>query len=227
MNGYILDFLTVCKKNMGSILYNYDIVFRTSSIHLASKDYYQILGVSKSSSAKDIKKAYYQLAKKYHPDTNKGDKEAQKKFQEVSEAYECLSDDNKRKQYDTFGSAGAGMGGGDPFSGAGGFSSNQWDFRSSIDPEELFRTIFGDQSRRTSQFGENPFDFGQPQEYKMKISFLEAAKGVEKEMTFNIMDNCPKCRGSGNEPGTTADRYLTNFRIVLVTVLMQNLVFGI
>ena len=68
----------------------------------SSKDYYEVLGVSRNAPQKDIKKAYYQLAKKYHPDTNKGDNSAQKKFQDVSEAYECLSDESKRKQYDAF-----------------------------------------------------------------------------------------------------------------------------
>ena len=187
------------------------IIFRTSSISFASKDFYEVLGVSRDSSAKDIKKAYYQLAKKYHPDTNKGDKEAQKKFQEVSEAYECLSDDNKRKQYDAFGSTGSGhggMGGGDPFGGGfPGAGAGGWNFKSSIDPEELFRTIFGDKNWRSDQFGgAGGGDFGQRTEYRIKVSFLDAAKGIEKEMSFNIMDNCPKCHGSGNEPGTQTDR---------------------
>jgi DnaJ-class molecular chaperone len=83
--------------------------------------------VPKSASGKDIKKAYYELAKKFHPDTNKGDKEAQKKFQEVSEAYECLSDDNKRKQYDAFGHAGDNAGGGNPFEGFN--TGGAWNFR--------------------------------------------------------------------------------------------------
>lgn len=180
-------------------------LLRTSACLQASKDYYNTLGVDKNASSKDIKKAYYQLAKKYHPDTNKGDKETQKKFQEVSEAYECLSDDSKRKQYDAFGSTdgGGGFGGGNPFGGQG-FPGGGWDFKSNIDPEELFRTIFGDKTWRGG--GESPFDFGQPQEYRMKISFLEAAKGIEKEMTVNMMDSCPKCHGSGSEPGTSSDR---------------------
>lgn len=179
--------------------------FRTSARLEAPKDFYNVLGVSKEATAKDIKKAYYQLAKKYHPDTNKGDKETQLKFQEVSEAYECLSDENKRKQYDAFGSADGG--GGNPFGqgfpGAGGGFSG---FKSNIDPEELFRTIFGDKSFRGGGFGDTQFDFGQPTEYKMKINFLEAARGVEKEISVNIMDNCPKCRGGGSEPGTSSER---------------------
>jgi len=179
--------------------------FRTSARLEAPKDFYNVFGVSKEATAKDIKKAYYQLAKKYHPDTNKGDKETQLKFQEVSEAYECLSDENKRKQYDAFGSADGG--GGNPFGqgfpGAGGGFSG---FKSNIDPEELFRTIFGDKSFRGGGFGDTQFDFGQPTEYKMKINFLEAARGVEKEISVNIMDNCPKCRGGGSEPGTSSER---------------------
>lgn len=110
---------------------------------LAAKDYYKILGVSKNGSAKEIKKAYYQLAKKYHPDTNKDDPNASKKFQEVSEAYEILSDDTKRKEYDTFGTTTEQMnrnGGGGP-SGGQGFNQH-WQYTSTINPEELFK--YGD-----------------------------------------------------------------------------------
>lgn len=109
---------------------------------LSSKDYYKILGVSKNSSAKDIKKAYYQLAKKYHPDTNK-DSDSSKKFQEVSEAYEILSDDTKRKEYDTFGTTTEQMnrnGGGGGGAGPTGHGFNQhWQYTSTINPEELFK----------------------------------------------------------------------------------------
>lgn len=104
-------------------------------------DYYKTLGVSKNSSTKDIKKAYYQLAKKYHPDTNKDDPNASKKFQEVSEAYEILSDDTKRKEYDTYGTTTEQMnrnGGAAPGGGAQGFGQN-WQYQSTIDPEELFK----------------------------------------------------------------------------------------
>jgi len=181
---------------------------RTSAAFLSSSDYYKVLGVSRDATAKDIKKAYYQLAKKYHPDTNKGNKETQKKFQEVSEAYECLSDDSKRKQYDAYGTSDGG-GGGNPFGeGFPGASAGGWNFKSNIDPEELFRTIFGDKTWRggAGGFNDAQFDFGQPTEYKMKISFLEAAQGVEKEISVNIMDNCQTCRGSGNEPGTSTEK---------------------
>jgi len=176
-------------------------LFRTSSGHNASeKDFYKILGVSQDADAKDIKKAYYQLAKKYHPDTNKGDNKAQKKFQEVSEAYECLSDETKRKQYDAFGSGG---GASDPFGGGFGFGG----FQSTMKAEDLFRTIFGDNA--TQGFGTDggtSFDFGGTQEYQMKLTFLEAAKGVDKELNIKIMDNCESCRGTGSQPGTSPDR---------------------
>lgn len=102
------------------------------------------MGVAKNSSAKDIKKAYYQLAKKYHPDTNKNDPNAQKKFQEVSEAYEILSDDTKRKEYDTFGTTTEQMNrnGGGGGAGPTGQGFNQhWQYTSTINPEELFKYV--------------------------------------------------------------------------------------
>lgn len=188
-------------------------LFHTSSGRFKVKDYYQTLGIARDASAKDVKKAYYQLAKKYHPDTNKGDKDAQAKFQAVSEAYECLSDENKRKQYDAFGSAGTGGGmGGHPFGGGAGFGGAGYDFKSSIDPEELFRTIFGDQFRSGGRsgfsdgFSETQFDFGAPQEYQMRLKFREAAKGVKKDLKVTLMDTCVTCKGSGSEPGTEPAR---------------------
>lgn len=111
----------------------------STSATLTQKDYYKILGVSKNSSAKDIKKSYYELAKQYHPDTNKNDPNASKKFQEVSEAYEILSDETKRQEYDTYGKTTEQMH--RDGSGAGrsqGFNQN-WQYQSTIDPEELFK----------------------------------------------------------------------------------------
>lgn len=189
-------------------------MFQTSGAALNSKDYYKTLNVAKDATAKDIKKAYYQLAKKYHPDTNKGDSNAQKKFQDVSEAYEVLSDDSKRKQYDAFGT---GDGGANPFAGAGGFQQpgGNWNFSSNIDPEELFRNIFGDQWRTASggrgggfsdAFSETNFDFGAPQEYHMNLSFVESARGCNKELSVTVTDECVKCRGTGADSGTDPER---------------------
>jgi len=176
--------------------------FSTSN-HL-NTDYYKVLGVSKDADQKTIKKAYYQLAKKYHPDSNKDDPNASKKFQEVSEAYEILGDDEKRAQYDTYGSAG------DHF----GMGGSQGGFKSNIDPEELFRTIFGDKGSPFGNFanfgqggggGTEHFDFG-PKEYHVNLTFQQAAQGVQKDMYVSIMDTCKKCRGNGSEPGSRPER---------------------
>ncbi|XP_035682014.1 dnaJ homolog subfamily A member 3, mitochondrial-like isoform X2 [Branchiostoma floridae] len=178
--------------------------FHTSSVCTQRKDFYKILGVSKNASQKDIKKAYYQLAKKWHPDTNK-DADAGKKFAEVAEAYEILGDDQKRREYDTFGSTGA-------FGGAGastgqGFSQSQWS--TNIDPEELFRRVFSEFSN-AGRGGFQGFDFEsqfeQPQEFVMDLTFTQACRGVNKELNFTMMDSCPRCKGNKAEPGTKITR---------------------
>jgi len=181
--------------------------FSVSSRVEASQDYYNTLGVEKGAPQKDIKKAYYQLAKKYHPDSNKNDPDASKKFQEVSEAYEILGDEEKRQQYDQFGSTG-----GEQFGGMGGGGGG---FRSNIDPEELFRTIFGDKSGGnpfggfSQSFGQGAgtesFDFG-PKEYHVNLTFRQAAMGVTKDMYVSVMDTCQSCMGTGCEPGTQPER---------------------
>ncbi|KRK00484.1 protein tumorous imaginal discs, mitochondrial isoform X1 [Drosophila yakuba] len=184
--------------------------------NLLAKDYYTTLGVAKNANGKDIKKAYYQLAKKYHPDTNKEDPDAGRKFQEVSEAYEVLSDEQKRREYDTYGQTAENMGrqgGGFPGGGAGGFGpdgfSQSWQFRSSIDPEELFRKIFGEGNFRTNSFddfADSKFGFGQAQEMVMDLTFAQAARGVNKDVNVNVVDQCPKCAGTKCEPGTKPGR---------------------
>uniref|UniRef100_A0A090XB21 Putative dnaj superfamily chaperone n=1 Tax=Ixodes ricinus TaxID=34613 RepID=A0A090XB21_IXORI len=180
-----------------------------ASSSLCRKDYYEVLGVARNSNQKDIKKAYYQLAKKYHPDTNKGDPEAAKKFQEVSEAYEILSDDSKRQQYDQWGTTSDFPGG----AGAGAGSQGTWGpggFHSTIDPEELFRKIFGDLGSRTGfsdfDFSESQFGFGGAQEVILNLTFQQAARGVNKDVNGNVVDTCPRCQGSRSEPGSRAVR---------------------
>lgn len=174
----------------------------------APKDLYKTLGLSRGASAKEIKKAYYELAKKYHPDTNKNDPNSAKKFQEVSEAYQVLSDDSKRKQYDEFGStdfgagAGGAPGGGNPFSGFQGFSS------SSFNSEDLFRKVFeemrnfggggGGGGGGGSSFAED-FGFSTPLQVELSLSFNEAAKGIKKDVLIDVIDTCPKCNGSKSQ----------------------------
>ncbi|XP_065159523.1 protein tumorous imaginal discs, mitochondrial isoform X2 [Atheta coriaria] len=183
-----------------------------TSSNLQAKDYYETLGVSRNASASEIKKAYYKLAKKYHPDVNK-DPNAAKTFQAVSEAYEILGDDTKRKQFDTYGATAeqmGGMGGGGRGSGPQGFSQN-WQYQSTIDPEELFRKIFGDAAfgggnRSGFDFAESQFGFGEAQEVIVRISFAQAARGTNKDINVNVVDTCPKCAGSRCEPGTKASR---------------------
>jgi len=179
-----------------------------TSSTLLRKDYYNVLGVSKNASQSEIKNAYYKLAKQYHPDKNK-DPDAGKKFQAVSEAYEILSDEGKRKQYDTFGATSEQMGmGGAGAGGPQGFSQ-QWQYQSTIDPEELFRKIFGEGGfGRTGfdNFAESNFGFGEAQEVVVRISFQQAARGVNKDIHVNVVDTCPKCNGSRCELGTQASK---------------------
>ncbi|XP_070554409.1 dnaJ homolog subfamily A member 3, mitochondrial-like isoform X2 [Ptychodera flava] len=168
------------------------------------KDYYKILGVSKTASQKDIKKAYYQLAKKYHPDTNKDDKNASQKFAEVAEAYEVLGDEQKRRDFDNFGAAGFGArAGAGPFGGAG---AGAWDFQyqSTIDPEELFRKIFGNTGMRNEFFDENMFrnSYKRVTDIAMDLTFSEACRGVNKDLTVQVEDTCSRCKGNKAEPGT-------------------------
>jgi len=170
--------------------------FHTSVPSYNKQDFYQTLGVPRTATQKEIKKAYYQMAKKYHPDTNKDDPQAKEKFAQLAEAYEVLGDEGKRKQYDTYGSAG--------FDGsqAGGGQQYWRGQTTNVDPEELFRKIFGEFSG-TRGFGDFGAMFGdQPQEYMMELTFTQAAKGVNKEMSVSLDDTCQRCDGKGHEPGT-------------------------
>ncbi|XP_034245862.1 protein tumorous imaginal discs, mitochondrial-like [Thrips palmi] len=204
------DVLGTCNQHTGSAR-----GFHTSS-SLFKKDYYDVLGVSKKSDPKEIKKAYYQLAKKYHPDTNKDDPNASKKFQEVSEAYEVLSDENKRREYDAWGTTSEQMGreggGGGGFgarrgSGAGAGTQQRWEYRASVDPEELFRKIFGEHGfQGFNDFAESAFGFGAGQEVTIELTFAQAARGINKDIDVNIVDTCQKCKGTRAEPGTKATK---------------------
>lgn len=161
------------------------------------RDYYEVLGVSKTASDDELKKAYRVLAKKYHPDMNPGDAEAEKKFKEASEAYSVLSDPDKRRQYDQFGHAAFEGGAG----GAGGF-----DF-SSMDMGDIFGDIFGDlfgggSSRRQSRNGPSQ---GANIRTSVRITFEESVSGCEKEMELTLKDECETCHGTGARPGTNPE----------------------
>lgn len=155
------------------------------------RDYYEVLGVPKSASDDDIKKAYRKLAKKYHPDANPGDKEAEAKFKEASEAYAVLSDADKKRQYDQFGHAAFEQGG-----GAGGF-----DF--SGDMGDIFGDIFGDLfgGGRTRRANNGPMK-GANLRTGVRITFEEAVFGCEKELDLTLKDECNTCHGSGAKPGS-------------------------
>ncbi|MEK7210868.1 MAG: molecular chaperone DnaJ [Candidatus Binatota bacterium] len=154
------------------------------------KDYYELLGVSRGSSEEEIKKAYRKLALKHHPDRNPGDKQAEEKFKEVSEAYQVLTDPEKRAQYDQFGHAAFGDGG--PFRGGFDFSSGF---------EDIFGDIFGE------FFGTGPTRRhgrarGEDLRYNLNIPFEEAAFGIEKKVKIPRHGPCETCHGSGSKPGS-------------------------
>ncbi|CAI6353177.1 unnamed protein product [Macrosiphum euphorbiae] len=189
--------------------YSYKSIHTTSYLN-NKKDFYNILGVPKNASQKEIKKAYYQLAKKFHPDTNKGDPSANKKFQEVSEAYEVLGDEKKRSTYDTWGSNVNPNHMGGPGGGTGNDNfQNAWSYQSNVDAEELFRKIFnqsgfGNNNSFEEDFADSKFGFGAAEEIVVKITFEQAARGVNKDLNLNVVDICPKCRGSRCELGYKA-----------------------
>ena len=164
------------------------------------RDYYEVLGVSKGATDEEIKKAYRKMAKKYHPDMNPGDKEAEAKFKEVNEAYEVLSNSDKRSRYDQFGHAGV-----DPNFGAGG-GFGGFDM-GDVDLGDIFGSFFGGgfggfggQQQRA-----NAPQKGESLRANLTVTFEEAAFGCEKEIELNRTEECDVCHGSGCQPGTTAD----------------------
>ena len=158
------------------------------------RDYYEVLGTSKGASDDELKKAYRKLAKQYHPDLNPNDKVAEAKFKEANEAYEVLSDADKRAKYDQFGHAGV-----DPNFGGGGFGGG-FDM-GDIDLGDLFGSFFGGGSPRSR----NGPQKGETLRASLTISFEEAAFGCDKEVTLARNESCDSCHGSGCEEGTTAD----------------------
>lgn len=168
------------------------------------RDYYEVLGVSKTATDEELKKAYRKLAKKYHPDANPDNKEeAEKKFKEVNEAYEVLSDKQKRNMYDQFGHSGAngyssdfsGFSGFDGFSGGAGFSGVDFDLN------DIFSSFFGGGSSRGRSSRNGPVR-GRDLKVRVEITFEEAAFGVNKEITINREEQCDTCGGTGAKPGT-------------------------
>ncbi len=164
------------------------------------RDYYEVLGVAKTATDAELKSAYRKLAKKYHPDFNKDNKEAEEKFKEVNEAYEVLSDASKRQKYDQFGHAGV-----DPNFGAGGYGGYGGGFGfEDFDIGDIFGSFFGGgfgggASRR------NAPTRGESLRVKLVLSFEEAAFGCTKEINVTKTDKCSKCAGSGAEAGTNAE----------------------
>lgn len=158
------------------------------------RDYYEVLGVDKSADEAALKKAFRQLAKKYHPDMNPGDKEAEQKFKEVQEAYAVLSDADKRRQYDQFGHAafdGSGGGGGFDFSG--------------MDMGDIFGDLFGDFFGGGRRGADNGPRKGASLRASVRITFDESISGCEKELEIVLKDECETCHGSGAKPGTSPE----------------------
>lgn len=163
---------------------------------MAKRDYYEVLGVDKNADEKQIKKAYRKKAMEFHPDRNQGNKEAEEKFKEVNEAYEILSDVEKKAAYDKYGHSAFEQGGFGNSSGFGGFSGGFGGF------EDIFSDIFGGGFANSSFRQRRGPSRGSDINYKLNITFKEAAFGVEKDITIVREDECSKCKGTGSKEGT-------------------------
>ena len=168
------------------------------------KDYYDILGITKKTSEDEIKKAYRKLARKYHPDLNPGDKSAEEKFKEISEAYAVLSDSKKREEYDNFGKNPFGAGGFD-FNQAGGAGAGGFDFG------DIFGDIFGQST--TSSRSQSIYRRGADITANLEISMQEAFEGVTKRMSYKREEPCAPCEGSGIESSTVCARCMGSGKI--------------
>lgn len=165
---------------------------------MSSKDFYETLGVARSASDDEIKKAYRKLAMKYHPDRNQGDTEAEEKFKEVQKAYDILSDKQKRSAYDQYGHAGV-----DPNMGAGGFGGGGFGGgfggAQGFDFSDIFSQMFGG----AASGGRQQSYQGSDLQYRISITLEEAAKGIKKRITIPTHEECDVCHGSGAKPGTS------------------------
>ena len=197
------------------------------------RDYYDVLGVSKSATDDEIKRAYRKLAKQHHPDLNPDNKAAEAKFKEVGEAYNVLTDAEKRKRYDSFGHAGVdpsyGGGGGGGFGGFGGFGGvGGGGFGGSadgIDLGDVFDSIFGGGGRSSAQSQTGPRK-GNDIHVQLDLTFLEACKGVSKTIEVTRYDECGTCSGSGAKPGSTPSTCKTCGGTGVVRV-QQRSMFGV
>ncbi len=182
------------------------------------RDYYEVLGVQKSAGEDEIKKAYRSLAKKYHPDMNPGDKEAEMKFKEVNEAYAVLSDAEKRSKYDRFGHAAfdPASGGGGGFGGFGGFGGADFDFG------DIFSSFFGGGGGSSRGRQNMPVE-GDDVATRVTISFEEAAFGCKKDISFARIESCGECGGSGAEKGSAIENCATCRGTGRVTVQQQTM----
>ncbi|MCR5763188.1 MAG: molecular chaperone DnaJ [Treponema sp.] len=171
----------------------------------AKRDYYEVLGIDKSAEKETIKKAYRKLAVKYHPDRNPGDKEAEEKFKEATEAYEVLSDEQKRPIYDQYGFAGLdGMGGG----GSQGYSHAFHDFSDLFGNGaggfgDIFENLFGGGFGGGSRSSRSRSNVGTSLRYDLEIDFKDAVYGCKTDVRFRHKELCQKCKGTGGEPGST------------------------
>ncbi len=182
------------------------------------RDYYEVLGVQKTASPDEIKKAYRTLAKKYHPDMNPGDKEAEAKFKEANEAYDVLSDESKRQRYDQFGHAASDptAGGGEGFGGFGGFGDGGFDFG------DIFSSFFGGGGRSSSR---NTAIDGEDIVTRITLTFDEAVFGCKKDISYPRVEACGECSGSGAEKGSKPETCPTCRGTGRVTVQQQTM-FG-
>ena len=190
------------QKSMGCFRASHACVQKGKRPMADKRDYYEVLGVDRGADESAIKSAYRKLPKKYHPDVNPGDKEAEKKFKEATEAYSVLSDPQKRRQYDQFGHAafeqgGGGAGGFDGFGGFGGFSGG--------DMGDIFGDIFGDLFGGGRRRPNNGPMKGANVHASVRITFEEAVFGCEKELDLTLKDVCETCHGTGAKPGTSPE----------------------